>query len=348
MQRVAGSRAAEPLITDRSPMAVRFGAALHAVWPEGESAPDGDAAAAPRLGLAVSGGPDSTALLLLAATVLPGRVEAATVDHGLRAENAAEADAVARLCARLGVPHATLAVRLDPGNVQDAARHARYAALGAWSQARGLGALATAHHADDQAETLIMRLNRGSGVAGLAGVRARSSLPGVPVMLVRPLLGWRRADLAQVVDDAGVTAADDPSNADERFDRARLRKALAHADWLDVDAVAQSAAHLAEADAALHWSAGLEDEGRVRREAFGMIYRPMAPRAIAMRVITRIVTELDEQPRGSAIARVFDALAAGEAISIGGLVARPSAGGWSFAKAPPRRTAPKRIVPVSS
>lgn len=336
MPPAADSPAAEAL-TIAPETCARFAEGLRAVWPEV------DAEFAPKLGVAVSGGPDSTALLLLAAAMLPGRVEAATVDHGLRAESAGEAEDVARLCAQLGVPHATLPVSLDPGNVQGEARRARYAALGAWAQKRKLGAVATAHHAEDQAETLIMRLNRASGVGGLAGVRARGRMPDVPVLLVRPLLAWRRAELVEIVAKAGVATADDPSNTDDRFDRARLRKALAQADWLDTAAIAQSAAHLADADAALAWSADLEFGARVKRDPFGMTYRPMAPRAIALRVMARIVRELDEEPRGSAIARLFDALVDGHPASIGNLIARPNAGGWSFAQAPVRKAAPKQI-----
>ena len=335
MPPAAGSRAAEALTIAPETLA-RFAEALRAVWPEV------DAGFGPNLGVAVSGGPDSTALLLLAAAMLPGRVEAATVDHGLRAESAGEAEDVARLCAQLGVPHATLPVTLDPGNVQGAARQARYAALGTWAQERKLGAVTTAHHADDQAETLIMRLNRASGVGGLAGVRARGRMPDAPVLLIRPLLAWRRAELVGIVGAAGVSVTDDPSNADDRYDRARLRKSLAQADWLDIAAIAQSAANLADADAALAWSADLEFGARVKRDPFGMTYRPMAPRAIALRVMARIVRELDEEARGSAIARLFDALVDGHPSSIGNLIARPSAGGWSFAKAPARKAAPKR------
>lgn len=328
------SAAPDALIPDAAARA-SFDAGLRAVWPEADD-PRGL-----RLGLAVSGGPDSVALLLLAAAALPGRVEAATVDHRLRPENAQEAEAVARLCGELGVPHTTLPVSLESGNVQSEARRARYAALAGWAEARELVAVATGHHADDQAETLIMRLNRASGVAGLAGVRPRGPIPGTPVGLIRPLLEWRRSDLAAIVGEAGIEPAQDASNADDRFDRARLRKALAAADWLDVPAIAQSAAHLADADAALAWSAELEFGGRVKRDPFGMTYRPFAPRAIALRVVTRIVTELDEAPRGSAVARLFDSLAAGQPASIGALVVRPNAGGWSFARAPARK-APKR------
>ena len=290
------------------------------------------------LGLAVSGGPDSLALLLLAHAAVPGRIAAATVDHGLRAAAADEAALVAALCAQLGVPHVTLSVTVAEGNVQAEARAARYAALAEWMSANELSALATAHHADDQAETLLLRLNRGSGVAGLAGVRERGLVPQTRLPLVRPLLGWRRSELGQVVAELGITAANDPSNADDRFDRARIRKVLAEADWLDVPALSASAAHLADADAALEWAAAREWQEAVTRAPMGLVYRPQAPRAIALRILTRIVTELDgDTPRGSAVARLFDSLVARQPASIGNLVARPLPEGWSFSKAPARR-----------
>lgn len=296
-----------------------------------------------KLGLAISGGPDSLALLLLAAEALPGQVEAATVDHALRPESAAEAEAVARICAGLGIPHEILKVDVAPGNVQAEARHARYAALAGWIAARGLAALATAHHADDQAETLLLRLNRASGVAGLAGARARGMVPGTAIPLLRPLLGWRKAELAALVESAGLEAAQDPSNTDDRFDRARLRQALSGADWLDVPAIATSAAHLADADAALDWAARREWAEGVSTQGLGVTYRPQAPRAIALRVLARIVAEMDgEEPRGGAVARLFDALVEGRTSSIGKLLARPGPGGWTFTKAPARRAPPPR------
>ena len=290
------------------------------------------------MGLAVSGGADSLALLLLAHEALPGRIAAATVDHGLRSASAGEAAMVARACAGLGIPHAVLAVAVGPGNVQAQARVARYAALADWAAAAGLAALATAHHADDQAETLLLRLNRGSGVAGLAGVRARGLVPGTQLPLLRPLLSFRRADLAEVVTAAGFEPVSDPSNFDDQFDRARLRKVLAGADWLDVSALAASAAHLADADAALAWAAQREWTECVRPAPLGLTYRPQAPRAVALRVLARIVRELDgEEPRGSAVARLFDRLLARDTASIGNLVARATLDGWSFTKAPQRR-----------
>ena len=321
------------------PPEARFAADLARVWPEGARC--ADETPKPRLALAVSGGADSVALLLLAHAALPGQVAAATVDHGLRTESAGEAQGVADLCAKLGVPHSTLtvSVQVDGGSLQSAAREARYAALAGWMEECGLAALATAHHADDQAETLLMRLNRASGVAGLAGVRERGAVPSAPhALLLRPVLGWRRADLAAVVTAAGIAAVVDPSNADTRYDRARLRGALAGAAWLDIAAIARSAAHLADADAALAWAAEREWREGVSADGLGMLYRPRAPRAIALRVLARIVEALDgEPPRGAAVARLFDSLLARQPASIGTLVVRPLPGGWSFFKAPKRR-----------
>lgn len=291
------------------------------------------------LGLAVSGGPDSLALLLLAQAALPGRIAAATVDHGLRPESAAESGFVAQTCSALEVPHFALTVAVAAGNLQAQARAARYGALAGWMEARDIAALATAHHADDQAETLLARLNRGSGVGGLAGVRARGVVPQTGLPLLRPLLGWRRDELSAVVTAAGLQAVQDPSNRDDRFDRVRIRKALCNADWLDVAAVAESAAHLADADLALDWAAAREWQDGVRTAPLGLVYRPAAPRAVALRVLTRIVTELDgEAPRGGAVARLFDSLVARQPASIGTLVVRAMPEGWAFTKAPPRRS----------
>lgn len=327
-----GSAAADDRFAPAPELIARFAASLDAVW--SGFAGDRDLT----LGVAVSGGPDSLALLLLSAAALPGRVRAATVDHGLRSESADEAATVALTCAAMDVPHATLRVAVASGNVQDSARAARYAALAEWMRDSGVAALATAHHADDQAETLLLRLNRASGAAGLAGVRATGAVPGTDLPLLRPLLGWRRAELARVVAGAGIAPVEDPSNADDRFDRARIRKAIATADWLDVPAIAASAANLADADAALAWAADREWRECVRREPLGIVYRRRAPRAVALRVIARIVEESGgERPRGAAVARVFEALAAGQPASIGDLVARGIPEGWSFTRAPARR-----------
>lgn len=295
------------------------------------------------LGLAVSGGPDSLALLLLARAAIPGRIRAATVDHGLRPESPAEAAAVARLCGELGVPHRILAVAVGRAGegLQAAARDARYSALAGWMDEEGLGLLATAHHADDQAETLLMRLNRGSGVAGLAGVRAAGAVPGSGgrLRLCRPLLGWRRSELRAIVDSAGIEAAQDPSNVDEAYDRARLRRQMAEASWLDPAALARSAALLAEAEAALEWSAGPLFAARVEEGEGGLILRPQGlPPELLRRLVLRCLQSVapGARPRGEALAGLIARLEAGEAGTLSGVKA---SGGstWRFEPAPPRR-----------
>ncbi|HEX8621100.1 MAG TPA: tRNA lysidine(34) synthetase TilS [Allosphingosinicella sp.] len=298
---------------------------------------------ADRLALAVSGGPDSLALLLLAQAAFPGRVEAATVDHGLRPESADEAKGVARLCAELGVPHRGLSARVERAGegLQAAARDARYAALAEWMTARGLGLLLTAHHADDQAETLLMRLNRGSGVAGLAGVRASRPVPGTagPLRLCRPLLGWRRNELERIAAGAGVEAALDPSNRDEAFDRARLRRQMAEAPWLDAAALARSATLLAEAEAALEWTAGRLYEAKAEAGEGGVTLRPDGlPAELVRRLVLRCLREVtpDAAPRGEQLADLIARLRSGGAGTLCGVKA--SGGGtWRFEAAPARR-----------
>jgi tRNA(Ile)-lysidine synthase len=299
----------------------RFAADLEALWPEAER--DGRP-----LGLAVSGGPDSVALLLLAAEVLPGQIVVASIDHGLRPEAAGEVALVGRIAGERGIPFTPLTVTLAKGNTQAQARAARYGALGEWAEARGLGAVATAHHADDQAETLLMRLNRGSGIAGLAGVRARSVVESTDVPLLRPLLCWRKAELAALVAAAGITPAQDPSNTNPDFDRVRIRQALAEADWLDPVQLAASAAHLGEAWGALAWYAELDWHEMVMREqgdagAPGFSYCANVPRIIAIETIIRIIRALGGHASRAEAARAWDRLWAGENASLGGVLAVP-------------------------
>jgi len=299
------------------------------------------------LGIAVSGGPDSLALLLLAAAARPGMIEAATVDHGLRAESAGEAEIVARVASRLGVPHTILAIDWDipPASaLQEQARRVRYGALGEWAEQSGIGIVATAHHLDDQAETLLMRLARGAGVRGLSGMRPLSPLPGgASCKLARPLLSWRRAELEDICAEAGLKPVLDPSNAESRFERVRVRQALGRADWLDPEAIARSAANLAAADEAVDWAAATEWDHSVRRDGHALFYRPSdAPDEILRRVVARAVSELasegaGEELRGRELDRLLATLRSGGTATLRGVRCSGSAE-WRFTTAPVRQS----------
>ena len=181
--------------------------------------------------LAVSGGPDSTALLYLAARWRDGlrkapKLVAVTVDHGLRKESASEARAVAQLCRRLNVPHRTLRWRgaKPKSGLQEAARHARYALLAAEASRHGARHVLTAHTLDDQAETILFRLARGTGLSGVIAMARESEFSGVTI--VRPLLEVPKVRLLATLSRAKIAFADDPSNRDPRFTRPRLREIM--------------------------------------------------------------------------------------------------------------------------
>lgn len=286
-----------------------------------------------RVGLAVSGGPDSLALLVLAQAGFTGNIEAATVDHRLRPESANEAASVGEVCRKLEVHHKVLPVEVGSGSLQAAAREARYAALADWAEERGLSCIATAHHADDQAETLLMRLNRGSGLAGLAAIRARVTMAQGRLVVVRPLLAWRRSELAELVAETGLTAVADPSNDDDRFDRVRLRHRLQDCDWLDVPAIAASAIHLAEASDVLDWAVERALGEWVNWEGGEAVLRSGLPKVLALRVMTAIIVQLTGKvPRGSAAARAFADLSAGVPATLAGVLMRPGRDVWRFGR----------------
>lgn len=208
--------------------------------------------------LAVSGGPDSVALMWLAARWRKAlkhgpRFVVATVDHGLRAASSREAREVKRLAASLGLPHRTLKWRgaKPQTGVPAAARAARYQLLADVARKENAVAIVTAHTLDDQAETVIMRLSRGSGVAGLAGMARYSRREDT--VLMRPLLDVPKARLIATLTRAKVAFARDPTNDDPSFTRPRLRAmmpALA-AEGADARNLARLAGRLARADAAL-------------------------------------------------------------------------------------------------
>ncbi|MHA3913993.1 tRNA lysidine(34) synthetase TilS [Halovulum sp. GXIMD14793] len=195
------------------------------------------------LAVAVSGGGDSVALLCLLTDWGQRPLIAATVDHQLRPESRAEAEAVARLCKKLGISHDILTWTDPdgPGNLQDRARMARRRLLANWASAKGAGAVVLGHTLDDQAETVLMRLARGSGVDGLGGMYATSTADGMTWL--RPLLGVSRQDLRYVLRARGTPWVDDPSNADPRFARIRMRQLMPtlSKEGLDAETLAATA-----------------------------------------------------------------------------------------------------------
>lgn len=278
------------------------------------------------------------AMLLLAHAAIPGGFEVATVDHGLRPEAKDECALVVAACEERGVPCEVLGVEVGEGNLQAEARAARYRALADWAKRRDLSAIATAHHVDDQAETLLMRLNRGSGVAGLAGVRASQRHEDLQLAIVRPLLGFSRAELATVIAQAGQAVATDPSNTDPRFDRVRMRQALEGCDWLDRSALAQSASNLAEAYEALQEYARLLWPQMVTRTAEGFVLAPGPSREMNRRLLAMAMQEMGGRPRGGDVARLLTRLDQGEGGNVAGILAKVQGGNWVLEPEPPRRS----------
>jgi len=264
----------------------------------------------PALILAVSGGPDSTALLLLAARWRKAlkrgpRLVAVTVDHGLRKEARREALAAHKLARSLKVEHRIVrwAGAKPTTGIQEAARLARYRLLGDAARKAGARCVLTAHTLDDQAETVLIRMSRGSGVTGLGAMARLSPLPGGgDVALVRPLLGIRKARLVATVLRAGVTAADDPSNRDPRFTRVRFRTAMPalEREGLNAERLALLARRVRRADAALE--AIVDDVvARFAREPW-----EGGPIELAASAFARLPDELALRLLGRAITRVGD------------------------------------------
>lgn len=291
-------------------------------------------AGSPCIGLAVSGGPDSLALLLLAHAAFPKAIMAATVDHGLRPEAADEAAFVAELCAERGIAHSILRPEAPiTGNIQSAAREARYQLLQYWADTNNLNWIATAHHADDQLETLLMRIARGSGIAGLSGIRERNG------RIIRPLLELTKAQLLKICLEAGVVPCEDPSNANEDFDRVQVRNWLQSAPPLmSATRIARTVAALRQSHEALEWMAAkLEPERLVATEQGATLDPSGLPIELVRRLLIRALQSQDSgiAPRGDTIDRALETLQSGGKMTIGDLLC---SGGslWRIQPAPPR------------
>jgi len=285
------------------------------------------------LAVAVSGGADSSALALLLndwALAQGFQVTALVVDHGLRTASAAEARATVKALSDQGL-HARLLRSRGPrprANIQAAARAARYRLLTDWCARRGVLHLALGHHRDDQAETLLLRLGRGSGLDGLAAMAPVVELRDV--RLLRPLLEVPREDLAATLRARGVTWMEDPSNRDRTHGRVRIRQlgdALAR-EGLTAARLADAAAHLARARAALEFAVADLLARAASPDPAGYLWlNPEslsgAPQEVRLRALARalmIVGGADYAPRLASLTRL-------EARLLGGLPRGATLGG---------------------
>lgn len=260
-----------------------------------------------RILLAISGGPDSTALMVLAARWRDGRknapkLVAATVDHGLRKEAKAEAAAVAKLARKLKVPHHTLLWRgkKPKTGLPEASRIARYELLLSLARETKCTAIVTAHTRDDQAETVLHRIGRGSGITGLAGIRMQRVRDGMHIL--RPLLGISKAQLTAFLEKEKIAFAVDPTNSDPRYLRSRLRvlAPLLAKEGIDAAKLALIAQRLGRADAAIE-AAVNEAQTRASRVSSDrhecldarLLFR--LPEEIGLRLVRRAVNRLGHE-----------------------------------------------------
>jgi tRNA(Ile)-lysidine synthase len=297
--------------------------------------------------LAVSGGSDSTALMVLFADWLrqtgadPRAHTVLTIDHGLRAESPAEARAVADRATTLGFRHAVLVwdgPKPQTG-IQAAAREARYRLMGGRMAEDGVAALLVAHTRDDQAETLLMRLARGSGLDGLSAMAPWAEMtisPGTDTMLiVRPLLGMPKARLRLTLERRGIGWIEDPSNWSSTFERTRWRAAREALDALGLsdEMLAGSVRRLQRARAALEGATDdfcSERAGAVSTDPLGFfrIDRERlrrAPEEIALRVVDRCITAAGGLREPVSLSRL-EPLVSSLRLDVGG-------GSWTLARA---------------
>lgn len=286
-----------------------------------------------RLGVAVSGGGDSMALMHLLAD-WAGRGGPALVvvslDHGLRPEASAEVAMVARAANGLGLAHSALVWGGwdGRGNLMQAARRARYRLIGDWARREGLDAVAIGHTADDQAETFLMRLARGAGLDGLSGMAPEREAAGM--LWLRPLLGATRAELRAWLRARGINWVDDPTNEDAAYERIRARAALTALAPLGIFAtgVAEVTAHLREVRAALivqtrDAAVALVrlDAGDVVIERAGLAALPDEIRRRLLAHSLRWIASAEHGPRGPALAAFSDTVLAGGSATLHGCLA---------------------------
>lgn len=273
-----------------------------------------------RIGVAVSGGGDSVALLCLIAEFAksqPMEVHAVSIDHGLREAAAEEVRAVTELCGRLGVPHHVEYWQNwnGKGNLMSEARTARYSLIADWATANGVETVALGHTADDQAETLMMRIARGSGVDGLSAMAPRRIDDGI--IWLRPLLRVHRRELRYYLKELGVTWVEDPTNEDRDYERVRMRDALRLLEplGLTTDTLVDVAHNMRKAREALDWQTFLVARD-LAKVSFGAVAIDLAgfrtlPDEIARRLLVRALSWVsgeDYPPRRQSVQHALQAV----------------------------------------
>ncbi|WP_108397897.1 tRNA lysidine(34) synthetase TilS [Devosia submarina] len=321
---------------------------------------------APALALAVSGGADSLALMLLVkrwADTLAAkpRLHVYSLDHGLRPEAAGEVALVLQLAQQLGLEATGLrwSGSKPHTGVQEAARSARYRLIGQAMAADGIGVLLTAHHVQDQAETVLMRMAHGSGIEGLKGMMPWSEIDGVKIF--RPLLPVDPAALRSLVIDAGLTPAEDPSNSDLHYERVRWRQAMPMLTELGLDAAALAsfAERIGEADAAIAQMADHCFVELVRLDGFGSArielesFAALSP-AISTRLLSRVLNIVGgrQKPRAlGQVERLRQQIAEGslpKSTTVLGCVVRLKGNAVAIAREPGRTAPPDAILRPNS
>ena len=313
--------------------------------------------------IAVSGGPDSMALLWLAARWRASRKSgpqliAVTIDHGLRPESASEAKAVKRFAGDHGVTHRTMrwSGAKPKTGLQEAARAARYALLAKAAAKTGARCVLTAHTLDDQAETVLMRLLRGSGLAGLQAMTAMSPYPGeAGLVLARPLLSIPKTRLIATLRKANISYADDPSNRDPRHTRVRLRTLMPMLveEGLSARRLALLAGRLQRAEAALRSAVAqaldqvsLAPWGESGRIVFDRGRLHALPAEIGLRLLGRAIAHVgDEGPvELGKLETLFEGLQAAEAPfrrTLAGAMITVLPAEVVIERSPPRRRSPE-------
>ncbi|WP_342076748.1 tRNA lysidine(34) synthetase TilS [Yoonia sp. SS1-5] len=294
-----------------------------------------------RIGLAVSGGGDSIALMHLAARLLrPENLFVVTVNHNLRPNAAAEIALVSAQAKELGLPHAVLDWHWDKtGNLQAAARAGRWATIVKWSLGASIDAVFLGHTEDDQLETLLMRLARGSGIDGLTGMARHNARDGLDIY--RPLLDVSRADLRAWLTTQKISWCDDPSNDDPRFDRVRARQMFAQLEALGLTRkrLLQTADHMQAAHGSLQRAAVEFARMHVRQDAGDLLFARAAmaldtedaPRRV-MAAALRWMNGKDYKPRFDPMLQAVMTVRAGRTATFAGCILSPESGGMRMTR----------------